>query len=365
MGTLYSPYYGMRLGTPITAVHSSAATYTSYSMATLNTGCCWRFTARTTKDIKSVRIRWSGVTAAGAVQLTIETIDSTTGKPTGTLYDANASYNITPVAGVQTYTFATLPTTGLTIGTEYGIVLLTTTGGTTQTVVHSNSSTVLNPSLPSQVLTAADGTTRSNFAELSGGRAPIFSLVDEDDNEIEVGNTPYHNYASAINLYGDNVMALKIVLPSNINYTVKSMELNYMIRTGTPAGNLRVRIFDGTNSVVTGSTIELDKDSIGNINALGAIAAFDGGITLSGGTYRLAVDSPNSANSSNCYTSRYAVAFNSSCLPSSVVLSTSTDGGTNWTDDSTQLPPIGLQIGNFSASAVVTLPPIWFAPGPV
>ena len=132
----------------------------NYAMAALNAGFCARFPALNTKDIKSIRLYWGTVTAAGVVEARIETIDTATGKPTGSLYDAAATKSFTPTAGAQTVTFDTLPTTGLTEGTYYALVLLTTTGGTAMTL---RSHVQIGGNGPA-MLKADDGTTRTNFA---------------------------------------------------------------------------------------------------------------------------------------------------------------------------------------------------------
>lgn len=98
------------------AAAMAASGVVSYAMPTLNNGFSGRFMAYDTRDIKSVYVNFSSVSAPGTVELRIETIDNTTGKPSGTLYDANATKSFTPAAGWNTVTFDTLPTTGL-VGT--------------------------------------------------------------------------------------------------------------------------------------------------------------------------------------------------------------------------------------------------------
>src|SRR5262249_33821229 len=129
---------------------------TTFAMANLNTGYCARFMANDARDVASVWINWSTVSSPGTVQVRIETIDATTGKPSASLYDATATVNITPSAGWQQATFASLPTTGLTAGTEYALVLLTTVAGTTQTL-RAYLTASGSGSFPAAALTAADG----------------------------------------------------------------------------------------------------------------------------------------------------------------------------------------------------------------
>src|SRR3990167_5084146 len=262
----------------------------TYAMAALNTGWCSRFTATSTNDIKSVRLSWSGVSSPGTngITLRIETVDATSGKPTGTLYDANATITFTAAVDIQTYTFATLPTTGLTVGNSYAIVLLTVVAGTTQTLYAHSTITGL-ASYPDLVLTAVDGTTRTNFAEVSGS-SPYCSLVDENDSEIPGAFLPFYTYTiPTAHFYSTtNYVAQKFIINTSINIAGVSAIL---IRTGTPAGDVRVRIFDSSNNVISGTTLTIDKDSLTGVNAKRIVVLFPSVVTLTLGTYRIVFDS--------------------------------------------------------------------------
>lgn len=85
--------FGSRLG-PVdeAAIVAYNSGLTAYTMAAQNVGYCARFTAPSTKDVKSVRLYWASIATAGTVVLTIEPIDATTGKPaaaSGGLYGSS------------------------------------------------------------------------------------------------------------------------------------------------------------------------------------------------------------------------------------------------------------------------------------
>ena len=178
--------FGSRLGPDVLSFIAANA----YAMTALDAGLCDRFMARTTNDVKSVRMRWGTVTTPGVIELRIETIDAATGKPTGTLYDAAATKSFTPVAGIQTVSFDTLPTVGLTVGTEYAVVLITTTAGTTQSLNAYNSSGVALSRYTVTLLTTATAVTRSTFTEVVNA-VPCLSIIWDDDTEDSVGFSPY------------------------------------------------------------------------------------------------------------------------------------------------------------------------------
>jgi hypothetical protein len=332
---------------------AAAGSATGFAMGPLNSGACFRFTAPDTRDIASVWINWSVITAPGTLDLRIETIDATTGKPTGSLYDANAVVTgFTPAAGWQQITFGTLPTTGLVAGNEYGVVLLTTVAGTT----HSLRASITVGAYPTILLTAADGTTRSNFAEVVSG-CPICIMVFEDFSEESMAMSPYATIANN-NIFGNNATSLKIVVPTGTKILAAGIEIGCLTRIGTPAGDLRARIFDSNDVLVTGSMFIADKDSLTGVNTRRCRLHFAAVVQLVAGTYRIVVDSSASANSSNCWRINSGVARVASNVPSGFNESTTADLTATpivWTDTPTNLPSLALILDNLTGGGVVKL----------
>lgn len=315
---------------------------TNYTMPSVNNAWCGRFTAHDSRDVKSVYFRWNTVTAASTVDLRIETIDATTGKPTGTLYDANATKSFTPstASAFQQVTFDTLPTTGLTAGVEYGVLLITTGAGTAHTLRSHVPSVNLASAFPAIVLTAADGSTRSNFAEVVGS-IPSISIVFEDDVEEATQFTPT-SVANTDNCFGTNYGASRFVLDASMVVAGASIGIT---RAGTPAGDLRVQILDSDSNLVTGCSQTIDKDSLLNVTQRNIKIFFDTPVTLPPGTYRLAVDSSGSANSSNCFRTMYSSWRTAALCPAYFYRSTSSNG-TSWTDQPTDQVFMTLILGD-------------------
>lgn len=343
------PFSGSRLGGGWQAfniaVNNGVATV---AMASLNAGWCARFMAHDTRDITSLVFSFSAVTAAGVITLRIETIDTTTGKPSGTLYDASASKTFTPVVGFQTVTFASLPTAGLVAGTEYAIVLLTTTGGTTMTL-RSHIAAAYGSAVPTQVLTAADGTTRSNFAAVANG-IPHATIIFEDGVE-EAGDMLPFATLDAYNIFSTAGAGAKLIVPAGVTLLVDAIEFVCVI-TGTPAGDLRVRIFDSTDTLVTGASQSAGRNSLSGTRR--AVVAFDSTVSLAPGVYRIVFDSASSANSSNCYTLRTGIS-NSVLSVSAACIATNTADVTAspivWTDTAIEAPAIGLVLNSLKPTA--------------
>lgn len=302
-----------------------------HAMATLNTGYAARFIATTTKDIKSVCVPWYAVSSPGEVTVRIETVDATTGKPTGTLYDANATKAFTPATGGwQTITFDTLPTTGLTIGTPYCVVFLTTTGGTTQTIY---SGETVGGGWPIGALFAADGTTRGNFAESSVMTAPAMTFVLDDDSLETFGFSAFYTEGTARNIYGATHMA-GVYLVTPFDCTVRGVQWQASLgKYNTPAGDIRVRILNLSNVQITNATATIDKDYIQNTTGRYGIAWFNVAVTLPAGTYRVVFDSASTVDGGNCW---YLRSINLQTGHASALWQPTytSDGGTNWTEPS-------------------------------
>lgn len=348
--------YGSLAGTYIGPLNNHAYGITNgnlitYAMPTANNGWAARIMAYGTRDFKAIYVNFSSVSSPGSVEARIETIDATSGKPSGSLYDAAATKTFTPTAGWNTVTFDSLPTAGTTAGTEYALVLLKTDTGTTCTL-NARVSANNDGTFPCIPLTASDISTRSNFAEAGGGNAPICYFKMEDDAIEAMGCCPIVA-SSAGAFYGsDIVVAQKIVLPVSVVVRgVMSAQTGALTRTGTPAGDIRFRILDSGNSAISGTTVTIDKDSMTNSNGRGIFIPLNN-VTLAAGTYRLAFDSVSSANSSNCFALRYATLNDAALQGTGFCYSESTNASTSftWSDTTTRQVLIGLSLDSIPAA---------------
>lgn len=282
----------LALGASPSVMAAAGSGVNSVTATALNFGVCYRFTALDSRDIGSVVLYYASV-SGGTQQLRIETIDATTGKPTGTLYDVNAVKTFNPNQNYCVVTFDTLPTTGLTPGTNYGIVILTTVAGTTISLgVGANNNTGY---YPGNVLTATDGTTRSNFGEVSNTWAPC-ALIMEDGSEEQWQFMPL--ILAADTIYGTRAVGarFRIVTPM----TIFGVETGAFTRAGSP-GDLRLRLRDMGNTILAESVA--DKDSLGAINTKKIRMLFPSGpYRIMPGEYRILLDqADHSTTSGNNY----------------------------------------------------------------
>lgn len=341
---------GTRVGASAAAgAHALNNAATTFAMAPLNTGWSARFTANSTLDILAITVNWTAVTSAGVVAIRVETDDGL-GDPSGTLYDAAATLTgQVPVVGTQTYTFAVAPTTGLTVGTMYHIVILTTTGGTTQTL-NSYEPLSIPTSTPGAVMTAADGTTRSNFTVVSSSTpAIVVTRTGGIIQSFEMLCAPFAGAGTTNNLITTAGAAAKIITQGTIN--VVGYAIDHVGVTGTPAGDLRIRLFDSNDTVVTGSTVTIKKEVI--VHARGMRVPVAAQMSIAAGTYRLVFDCASCASSSHCFFIRSVNAMNASAIPNATLDTTADVTATppTWTPTTTAQVPAALLLDTITAPA--------------
>lgn len=301
-------YNRFSLGPSATIMMNGGNGTNSFSMSTVNNGVCYRFMAQDARDITAVHLFFSSVTAPGTMTLRIETIDTSTGKPTGTLYDANASKSFTPTDTNCIVTFTTPPTTGLTPGNLYGIVILTTVAGTTQSICVGGNS---QGAYPYCTLTATDGTTRTNFAE-SSNQWPVVGLVYEDGVEEQWMFCP--SFPANDTIYGTRAFGAKFLITTPV--AVRGISTAQVTKTGTPPGHLRWRIRDMGNSILYEQVF--DKIGLTNVNTKKLFlpyCAYTPAI-LRPGWYRIVLDQTDHASTSGHNWGLPRCTWESSAMPS-------------------------------------------------
>lgn len=333
--------------TPLIAAAGGGNTAAGETLNTVNNAVSFRFEAPDTRDVKGVYVNFSTATTPGTVQVRIETDAS--GKPSGTLYDANAVLNITPVVGWQLCQFATLPTTGLVAGNLYHIVLITTVAGTG---VSLRRSYVPNGGgYPVNALDAVDGSTRTNLVENSS-TVPVCTVVFEDNVEETVGFTPFAT-SSNFTVYGVRAAGLKVTVPTGITLSVVGITLEGALRNGTP-DDLRVRVYTSAGSLVSGTTVVIPKNALLSASGKRILFRFPAAVNLATGTYRVLFDQVGNTSTSGNNWQLYSAVYRTSGLaPAYLATTTTTDitaGSPTFTDTATDIPLIGLQLSDVAVT---------------
>lgn len=353
LGTLAGAYIG-----PLQ--HQSGGQFanapTALTFNAANTGWCARVMARDARDFKSVAVNFSAVTTPGTATIRIETVDAN-GKPSGTLYDAAATKQFTPAVGWNVVTFDVLPTAGLTPGSLYAVVMLKDDAGTTCTLRSYQGN--VNGNWPISAMNAADGTTRSNFADSSAsGGTPIFYAVLEDDALTPMGCCPGTAGSNASLSSANICIAQKVVLSCDIVIRGVRFSSNAGFgRAGTPTADLRMRILDAANAAVSGTTVTIDKDTLLTTNGRGLYIPLPP-TTLVAGTYRIAFDSPG--DGSNRFDLVYITLADAAFQSTGFCYSASADMATSftWTDTPTRMLGFGFELDSLPSGGGGVVDPL-------
>lgn len=337
--------------------HINNSGNTVINIQALNAGVAFRFRAFSTADIKTVNVAFAALTSDFRCKAEIWTIDAATGKPAA-IYDANATFTKTSALtanALNQFTFATTPTTALVVGDEYAIVIITTTAGASTACnlcLSPGGSFSITADTINYLTTTDAGTT---WTYVTSPIANVCSYIDENGVEYSTGMHPFINaYASAY-IQTTNIVASKVVI--NTTVVVRGV-FAVLSKAGTPAGDLRCRIVDTNNTLVTNADITLDVDSLVNSGG-GAnrriLCPFTSLVTLVPGTYRVIFSSPNSANTSNCWIVRVLTPFTvdsynyAQCLYSYGTSDGADAIPTSWTDSATyQCVGVQLLVDSFS-----------------
>ena len=277
----------------------------TYAMPSQNNGVSALHVARDTQDVLGIVVNWGTITSPGTVEFRYETDAS--GKPSGTLYDANATKTVTPTAGIQEVTFDTPPTTGRTAGDYYHVVLITATNGT----AHTLSSHIGEASIPRALLTATDGSTRTNFAVVNPS-TPICALRLEDNSLTTEGMMPFMGVAT-LAIYGaDRCGGALFDVPNPID--VVGFEFSHMLAVSSFPAYV-FSIIDSSNNVISGTQVTIPADKIYSTGRRWEIP-FNGVVTIPAGVCRAVLYAAAGAgDSSNYCGTRYATALDASLCP--------------------------------------------------
>ncbi len=296
-------------------------------------GVAFRFTAKSTDDVKSVALRFGTVTAVTGVTVEIWTIDTATGKPSS-IYDAKATATATPTANAtNVFSYAAdPPTTGLVVGDEYAIVIINhTTGGATACILQSHVTPyagALIGSLPVTVLSTTDA--GSAWTEVAS-TLPVCSVVFEGDAVHNVGFCPVYTI-TANKVYDTHYAGGKFVLDT----TVSAIGIYAAVgKTGTPTANLTMRLYKDNNTVVTGAVREVNLHSLETQITTGIRVIrvlFPAAVSLTAGTYRISIDGAAANDANHCWQVYHGELLDASSLGSDFRIVTSTDSGAAWTD---------------------------------
>jgi hypothetical protein len=292
--------------------------------------------AREAMTISHVGFRCGTATGSPTADIRIETVDTATGLPTGTLWAANTNI-VTAGGAITSNTFALHALTAsasITRG-QFFCVKIAYNGGTSlQTQVYAGA---INSVLPYSVVntgTPAIDRLTSQFNMALGSSTSTFYHVP--------GLTPL---STATNNAFNNTNSAKRGLKFQVPFKCRVVGVRWFPLAGTTSGDLNIVLEDSAGAELSSSSTALDGNLQAIVNTAMAEAWFDNSPTLSPATdYRLMLE-PSSATNINITTVtlpsadyRQAWAYGTNCVYSTFASAAYDDTAT------TQLPLIDLII---------------------
>ena len=343
----------------------SSATVT-LPMAAAGAIMCHKFTAKSTNDIKGVVLLITSSTTPGSLRISIEAIDPATGQPptTFTPYDANASMLLTTsssfcgtvgqdlTVGTKTYTFASLPTTGLIVGSEYAIVVESISVSTLITFANTLSLQNALNMIPAASFTG----TRASYA-ITAGPGTFSIPIDESDTWLIKQSFPFKTTFNNNTIYGNYLIAATFTLEAGV--MASGVVIN-LFRNGTPTSPLRMRLVNSSNTVLYDTTIGVTSYSLALLasSSRALYIHFPNTISMPSGTYRVVFSSAGEPASTNALSFRSAIPIDvTRCVNTSMpMISTATTTAdalplwSSWTDPQTDCAFLWLEVDSFIAS---------------
>ncbi len=286
------------------------------------------FVAREAMTISHVG--WINGTATGSptVDIRIETVDSTTGLPTGTLWATNTNI-VTGTLTTNTWgVYALTASASISYGQTFAVKFLYNSG--TSIIVNDHFGAILNqrgswsvantgtPTIGASTnIPMGLGSSSTAFYKLSGP-LPINALASTNHNNTSSGRR-----------------GVKFQLP----FACRVIGAQF-VRAASGSGDFNVGIWDDGGTEVGSSITAYDFSGSGFPNATMNCMLFDTPVELAANTnYRLAIE-PTSATNCNMYHMTVADAGIRSGLPGGTAchLTTYTSGG-GWDDSATTTIP--------------------------
>jgi hypothetical protein len=287
------------------------------------------FVAREAMAISHIGFRPGSVVASGAADVRIETVDGTTGLPTGTLWAANTNATTGALTSNTWKLQALTATASISIGQAFAVLIQYSSG--TSFIVNGVVGPCAHADLPYRVVnTGAAGknisSTMPNMAV--GSNATTFYPLRSTFPVASIGGGTFNNTNSA-------ERALRFQVP----FACRVVGL--ALYSADAAGDFNIIMRDDAGSELSSSSTAYDGNIIGNNTSFSSEHYFDNPVTLAANTWYRACVQPSSATNVN---------FHTLTLPSSDYRSalrgganqhyaTYTSGG-GWVDTETQQVPV-------------------------
>lgn len=306
-----------------------------FTLATLSSAghyLAYVFSAKEAMTISHVGFRAGTSTGSPTMEVRIETVDATTGLPSGTLWAANTNGTTGTVSSNTNVLQALTASASITKGQIF-CVKVSLASGTSQIIQHGNGVTSLPPfnsSLPYQITNTGSPTR----ALLSG--TPLIALGSNSTTFYQVppacplsamaGNT-FNNTNSA-------KRGLRFTPPMNC----RAIGIRWY--NSNAAGDYNIVLFNDSGTELSSSSTAFDGDHNAASASGSMVAYFDNAVTLSAGTTYRAVVEPSTTTNVNVTTITIPSTDYRSASPAGTTAHYTTFASSAWDDTNTAVLPL-------------------------
>lgn len=295
----------------------------------------WVFCAKEDMTISHVGFRAGTASGSPTIEVRIETVDTSTGLPSGTLWATNTN-GTTGTVSTNTNPLQALTASASITKGQIFCVKIAYSSGTSQ-IIQSVQSMAYpgNSVLPYQIVntgTPTRGQMNGSIALLAlGSSTTTFYHVPGSIPISAIAGGTFNNTNSA-------KRGMRFVPPMNCR------AIGIKWHNSSSSGDLNVVLYNDAGTELSNSSTAFD----GDLNGAGANAAstvyFDNPVTLTAGTaYRIAIE-PSSATNVNVGTMTLPSSDYFSGTPAKDMAVYTSFSTSTWTDSTTQLPVMDLII---------------------
>ena len=301
------------------------------------------FAAQQDMTVSHVGFRVSTANGSPTVEVRIETVDTSTGNPTGTLWGTNTNATSGTITANSNPLVALTASASITKGQLFCVKFVFASG--TQIIIQSlgQNSVFSNSSLPYHVLNTGS-VVKSQFANHTasialGSSSTTFYQVPGTIPMSAVGGGTFNNTSSA-------KRGMRFTIPMNCRAVGAKLYL------AISSGDYNAILMSDAGSELSSSSTAY----AGNANAVNASGAtyvyFDNAVTLTAGTtYRLVVEPSTTTNTSLSTFTLPSSSYQGAAPGAGAAMYTTFNG--SWTDSTTEVPVMDLlidQVDNGSGS---------------
>lgn len=288
------------------------------------------FSAKEAMTISHVGFRAGTAAGSPTIEVRIETVDTSTGLPSGTLWAANTNGTTGTVSSNTTVLQSLTASASVAAGQIFCVKIAYASGTSQQIQRINNYSTIFNPSVPYKV-TNTGTPTKGTLGNTDGGMIAVGSSATAF--YLLPGMVPINSYSGGT---FNNTNSAKRGLRFTPAFNCRAIGIRWY--EAASVGDCNIVIYDDAGTELSSSSTAFDGDIVSGSSVLHLY--FDNPVTLAAGSTYRAVIEPSSATNVNVGTFTLASANYRSAFPGGATGHYTTFASAVWTDTATDTLPL-------------------------